>query len=72
MKIMGFIKEFWRDNKFSYLISCVIFSVAGLIVYGMTETNFKMQNYLVMLPFFWMGIYVLALCFSVFISWEER
>lgn len=72
MKILEFIKEFWRDNKYSYLISCITFSIAGLIVYEMTESNFKLQNYLAILPFFWLGIYVFALLFAFFVYWRNE
>jgi len=71
MKIFSFIREFWKQNKVGYLISCITFSIAGLIVYAMTTTIFKMENYLMMLPFFFIGIYILALLFGLLIYYDK-
>jgi len=62
------IKEFWRGNKLGYLVSCLVFSVFGLIVYAMTEPTPKMQNYFMMLPLFWVGLFLAALGLHTFIG----
>ena len=61
------LKEFWRDNKIGYYVTCASFAIAGYVVYAMTTPDYKLQNYLAMLPFFWVGIYVMALGMYAFI-----
>jgi len=72
MKVLEFIKEFWRDNKFSYLISCLVFSVIGFIIYAMMEDYKPLSFYFSILPLFWIGILIFAFLLFVLIYWRNE
>lgn len=71
MKVIRFLQEFWKDNKFSYLISCIVFSIVGALTYSVTENYKPFAFYLSILPLFWLGILTLAFSLYTLIYWRN-
>lgn len=54
------LKEFWQDNKKGYLITGIVTTLCGFIVYAMTTSNYTLDKYLVLIPFIWFAEFILA------------
>lgn len=72
MKFKEFIKEFWRDNKTAYIISCVCLTFAVLIIYDLIFISSikgvvpSVQDHLIWLPVSYSLMGIMGLSLSIF------
>jgi hypothetical protein len=71
---MGFLKEFWKDNKTNAIISFVIINLGSLIIYSKQHQNFNfnISEFFSFLPVVWFLFFIITMCIYGFIRGCEN